>query len=360
MSGSLDRQSPLSVAPDTVSLLSPAPSFSNANGGPASPSISTSPFTIGSSNTTSLSTSPTQYPPSHPLSGSKHLCSICGDRASGKHYGVYSCEGCKGFFKRTVRKDLTYACREERSCTIDKRQRNRCQYCRYQKCLSMGMKREAVQEERQRTKGDKGDGDTESSCGAISDMPIASIREAELSVDPIDEQPLDQGQDVVSNICQAADRHLVQLVEWAKHIPHFTDLPIEDQVVLLKAGWNELLIASFSHRSMGVEDGIVLATGLVVHRSSAHQAGVGAIFDRVLSELVSKMKEMKMDKTELGCLRAIVLFNPGGQLVGVVSTSDRCMGTPSLLATCDIYNKTNKQLLENNNLGKLSACYLNF
>ncbi|XP_050728147.1 retinoic acid receptor RXR-like isoform X8 [Eriocheir sinensis] len=314
MSGSLDRQSPLSVAPDTVSLLSPAPSFT-ANGGPASPSMSTPPFTIGSSNTTGLSTSPSQYPPTHPLSGSKHLCSICGDRASGKHYGVYSCEGCKGFFKRTVRKDLTYACREERSCTIDKRQRNRCQYCRYQKCLTMGMKREAVQvgaveEERQRTKGDKGDGDTESSCGAISDMPIASIREAELTVEPIDEQPLDQGQDVVSNICQAADRHLVQLVEWAKHIPHFTDLPIEDQVVLLKAGWNELLIASFSHRSMGVEDGIVLATGLVIHRSSAHQAGVGPIFDRVLSELVAKMKEMKIDKTELGCLRSIVLFNP--------------------------------------------------
>merc|ERR1719229_1718791 len=87
------------------------------------------------------------YPP---LSGSKHFCSICGDRASGKHYGVYSCEGCKGFFKRTVRKELTYACRENRDCIIDKRQRNRCQYCRYMKCLSTGMRREAVQEERTR------------------------------------------------------------------------------------------------------------------------------------------------------------------------------------------------------------------
>jgi len=54
----------------------------------------------------------------------------------------FSCEGCKGFFKRTVRKDLTYACRDDRNCMIDKRQRNRCQYCRYMKCLSMGMKRE--------------------------------------------------------------------------------------------------------------------------------------------------------------------------------------------------------------------------
>lgn len=88
----------------------------------------------------------------HPLLNSKHLCLICGDKASGKHYGVYSCEGCKGFFKRTVRKNLTFNCREEKNCLIDKRQRNRCQYCRYQKCLATGMRREAVQEERQRNK----------------------------------------------------------------------------------------------------------------------------------------------------------------------------------------------------------------
>ncbi|GFX97541.1 retinoic acid receptor RXR-alpha [Trichonephila clavipes] len=125
------------------------------------------------------------------------------------------------------------------------------------------------------------------------------------------ECPVSPQKDSVINICQAADRQLYQLVEWAKHIPHFTELPLEDQMVLLKAGWNELLIAAFSHRSVAVKDGIVLATGLVVHRNSAHSAGVGTIFERVLCELVAKMREMKMDKTELGCLRAIVLFNPG-------------------------------------------------
>lgn len=55
-----------------------------------------------------------------------------------------SCEGCKGFFKRTIRKELSYTCRDEKNCTIDKRQRNRCQYCRYQKCLAQGMKREGA------------------------------------------------------------------------------------------------------------------------------------------------------------------------------------------------------------------------
>ena len=44
--------------------------------------------------------------------GRSYMCTICGDKASGKHYGIYSCEGCKGFFKRTVRKELSYACRK--------------------------------------------------------------------------------------------------------------------------------------------------------------------------------------------------------------------------------------------------------
>ncbi|XP_035279039.1 retinoic acid receptor RXR-gamma-A isoform X2 [Anguilla anguilla] len=180
------------------------------------------------------------YQCTSPGSLSKHICAICGDRSSGKHYGVYSCEGCKGFFKRTIRKDLTYTCRDNKECLIDKRQRNRCQYCRYQKCLAMGMKREAVQEERQRGR-EKSDNEVESTSSFSEDMPVEKILDAELAVEPktetyMDASPGNSTNDPVTNICQAADKQLFTLVEWAKRIPHFSELPLDDQVILLRAG----------------------------------------------------------------------------------------------------------------------------
>lgn len=75
-------------------------------------------------------------------------CVVCGDKASGRHYGAVSCEGCKGFFKRSVRKNLTYSCRSKQDCVINKHHRNRCQFCRLKKCLKMGMKTDSVQSER--------------------------------------------------------------------------------------------------------------------------------------------------------------------------------------------------------------------
>ena len=67
------------------------------------------------------------------------LCAVCGDNAACQHYGVRTCEGCKGFFKRTVQKNAKYVCLADKNCPVDKRRRNRCQYCRFQKCLMFGM-----------------------------------------------------------------------------------------------------------------------------------------------------------------------------------------------------------------------------
>ncbi|XP_021697818.1 nuclear hormone receptor FTZ-F1 isoform X4 [Aedes aegypti] len=78
------------------------------------------------------------------------LCPVCGDKVSGYHYGLLTCESCKGFFKRTVQNKKVYTCVAERQCHIDKTQRKRCPYCRFQKCLEVGMKLEAVRADRMR------------------------------------------------------------------------------------------------------------------------------------------------------------------------------------------------------------------
>ncbi|NXH09490.1 RORG protein, partial [Bucco capensis] len=80
-------------------------------------------------------------------------CKICGDKSSGVHYGVITCEGCKvqpavlpwqGFFRRSQQSSLSYSCSREQNCPIDRSSRNRCQHCRLQKCLRLGMSRDAV------------------------------------------------------------------------------------------------------------------------------------------------------------------------------------------------------------------------
>ncbi|XP_048377863.1 nuclear receptor subfamily 5 group A member 2-like isoform X1 [Stegostoma tigrinum] len=80
----------------------------------------------------------------------EELCPICGDKVSGYHYGLLTCESCKGFFKRTVQNNKRYTCVENQSCQINKTQRKRCPYCRFQKCLTVGMKLEAVRADRMR------------------------------------------------------------------------------------------------------------------------------------------------------------------------------------------------------------------
>ncbi|XP_029011368.1 nuclear receptor subfamily 1, group D, member 4a isoform X2 [Betta splendens] len=101
-----------------------------------------------------------QHAYAHPIAGKKPcgfpgtftktggmvlLCKVCGDIASGFHYGVHACEGCKGFFRRSIQQNINYKmCVKNENCLIMRMNRNRCQHCRFKKCLSVGMSRDAV------------------------------------------------------------------------------------------------------------------------------------------------------------------------------------------------------------------------
>ncbi|XP_023317250.1 probable nuclear hormone receptor HR3 isoform X2 [Trichogramma pretiosum] len=71
-------------------------------------------------------------------------CKVCGDKSSGVHYGVITCEGCKGFFRRSQSSVINYQCPRNKNCVVDRVNRNRCQFCRLQKCMRLGMSRDAV------------------------------------------------------------------------------------------------------------------------------------------------------------------------------------------------------------------------
>ncbi|XP_013166986.1 PREDICTED: nuclear hormone receptor FTZ-F1 beta isoform X2 [Papilio xuthus] len=77
-------------------------------------------------------------------------CPICGDKISGFHYGIFSCESCKGFFKRTVQNRKNYMCLRGGSCPVTVATRKKCPACRFDKCLGCGMKLEAIREDRTR------------------------------------------------------------------------------------------------------------------------------------------------------------------------------------------------------------------
>nr|AFC61183.1 ecdysone receptor [Sogatella furcifera] len=74
----------------------------------------------------------------------EELCLVCGDRASGYHYNALTCEGCKGFFRRSITKNAVYQCKYGNNCEIDMYMRRKCQECRLKKCLSVGMRPECV------------------------------------------------------------------------------------------------------------------------------------------------------------------------------------------------------------------------
>lgn len=75
-------------------------------------------------------------------------CTICGAPSNGYHFNAASCSACAAFFRRTVTLNRNFLCSHQHNCRVNYAMRVICRACRYQKCLSMGMERSAVQPRR--------------------------------------------------------------------------------------------------------------------------------------------------------------------------------------------------------------------
>ncbi|XP_019907423.2 nuclear receptor subfamily 1, group H, member 5 isoform X3 [Esox lucius] len=86
----------------------------------------------------------TRLGPGGRVRGQDELCVVCGDKASGYHYNALTCEGCKGFFRRSVTKKAVYRCKSGGGCEMDMYMRRKCQDCRLRKCRAVGMLAECL------------------------------------------------------------------------------------------------------------------------------------------------------------------------------------------------------------------------
>uniref|UniRef100_A0A3P9MN89 Retinoic acid receptor alpha n=1 Tax=Oryzias latipes TaxID=8090 RepID=A0A3P9MN89_ORYLA len=248
-------------------------------------------------------------------------CFVCQDKSSGYHYGVSACEGCKGFFRRSIQKNMVYTCHREKNCIINKVTRNRCQYCRLQKCLEVGMSKESVRNDRNKKKKDEKKQECTESyvLSPDTEQMIDRVRKAHQETFPSlcqlgkyttsnsSERRVSLDIDLWDKFSELSTKCIIKTVEFAKQLPGFTTLTIADQITLLKAACLDILILRICTRYTPEQDTMTFSDGLTLNRTQMHNAGFGPLTDLVFA-FANQLLPLEMDDAETGLLSAICLL----------------------------------------------------
>merc|ERR1712223_1543341 len=274
------------------------------------------------------------------------LCRVCGDKASGFHYGVHSCEGCKGFFRRSIQQKIQYRpCTKNQQCNILRINRNRCQYCRLKKCIAAGMSRDAVrfgrvpkrekakilaamQSSRQKTQESKIMTEMNNDSKIIETIVRAHYDTCDYTRNKI--EPFIQksktnpsyiscsgstcpmkGRPEDSFMEQFSERfmdHVRQVCTFAKLIPGFKCLHHDDQVTLLKSCVFEVLLVrlagSFDNQALICLNGDLIQKETITHMPPGNAK---FLMDLVFG-LAIRMNQFGLSDAEIGLFCAVVII----------------------------------------------------
>ncbi|XP_008061770.1 oxysterols receptor LXR-beta [Carlito syrichta] len=290
------------------------------------------------------------------------LCRVCGDTASGFHYNVLSCEGCKGFFRRSVVRGGAgrYACRGSGTCQMDAFMRRKCQQCRLRKCKEAGMREQCVlseeqirkkkiQKQQQQTQSPGGPAGGSSSasgpgaspggpeaCGqgpgdgesiqltAAQELMIQQLVAAQLQCNkrsfsdqpkvtpwPLgaDPQSRDARQQRFAHFTELAIISVQEIVDFAKQVPGFLQLGREDQIALLKASTIEIMLLETARRYNHETECITFLKDFTYSKDDFYRAGLQVEFINPIFEFSRAMRRLGLDDAEYALLIAINIFS---------------------------------------------------
>uniref|UniRef100_A0A914UYW2 Uncharacterized protein n=1 Tax=Plectus sambesii TaxID=2011161 RepID=A0A914UYW2_9BILA len=282
-------------------------------------------------------------------------CAVCGDLASGIHYSVASCNGCKTFFRRVVADNRIYACKNSGNCPVNKDMRCSCRHCRFKKCLDVGMDRTELNIEHGRKRSKKSLPDefgtkTDSppsidprkpSTAGTSDarleslihleykymelmtsdkVPIYScIDEALASSDTIFHDDVIRKKEVAptdptrSTFWYWRGKTLSIFIDWAKTFNIFQCLSYTDKVsLIIHSGCSHLVFSEAFHTPEPYTDRIVFPDGMSANRNRPAKKLVGLVptFVAVIDNILVPLRKMQLTQSEYVLLQAVILLDP--------------------------------------------------
>ncbi|XP_048212473.1 nuclear receptor subfamily 1 group I member 3 isoform X1 [Perognathus longimembris pacificus] len=260
-------------------------------------------------------------------------CVVCGDRATGYHFHALTCEGCKGFFRRTVSKSTGPICPFAGNCEVNKAQRRHCPACRLQKCLNAGMRKdmilsaEALALRRARQAQRRGQQTpiqlSKEQKELVQILLGAHTRHMSTMFDQfvhfrppaylfIHHQPLTTLAPVLPLLAHFADINtfmVQQIIKFTKELPPFRSLSIEDQISLLKGAAVEmsqiLLNTTFCLQTQNFFCGPLRYT-----MEDGTHAGFQEEFIELLFHFHGTLKRLQLQEPEYLLMAAMALFSP--------------------------------------------------